>query len=205
MSDYLKELKQEMSDGTLPEHWQGFAEKMVDDRGWPYPNESVELAVSEARKYNKPKLPITTDNLNLLMQLLLDLGINDSNSTISKLYFYLCSRLSSNDEKERFWNCDNASQLFKIGMEIRSEGETDLNKALPCEESVYQQIALLLGNLAKDDSAADDNTIPWAFLYLQGRARNGNLFRLNGEIDKIESDVIMMLEERKNRSSRNNK
>ena len=40
MSDYLKNLKQEMSDGTLPEHWQNFAEKMVDDRGWPYPNES---------------------------------------------------------------------------------------------------------------------------------------------------------------------
>ena len=56
-----------------------------------------------------------------------------------------------------------------------------------------------MGKLAKKDKGEIDKRyrmiIPYSFLYLLGRARNGNKFSISEEINGLENTIFLMFEE----------
>ena len=181
----------------IPEHWRNYYEKLID-RGWIDPDTLKTIPSHKEKISQISLLPIDDESLIKLRDLLLDLGIKDDNIIITELYFEL-GRRSKNIS---FYHNEEAETLFNRGI-LKSNATKDdwnnINKPLPIDEDKYIDIALLLGRLAIDDKEKDEiygMIIPSSFLYLQNRARNGNGYKLNNDIDKIENTISVMLEEK---------
>ena len=186
----------------IPEHWRHYYEKLID-RGWIDPDTLKPIVNVSGEVKSIPTLPIDSVSLEQLRKLLLDLGIKDNNAIIARLYFELGRR---SREVPFYVDDDDARHLFDLGTKNGKEAKKDfanVSDPLPVSENDYAQMALLLGQLAindSDDKNKDETEkkyseiIPRTFLYLQRRARECNGFKLNAEIDAIESDIIGILE-----------
>lgn len=180
----------------IPDHWRHFYEKLFY-RGWIDEDTHEPFADVNGKFNSIPELSIDDNSLEVLRKLLLDLGIRDNNSIIAGLYFELARR----SRKVNFYS-DNAKSLF----ELDKKSAWDSVEPLPVSENDYKKIALLLGKIAISDSdykKVDEmdkrygEIIPRTFCYLQRRAREGNGFNMDDEIDVIENKIIGILEQKK--------
>ena len=180
----------------IPNQWIEYWKKSVD-RGWvdPYTLKPIpdQKNISEI-----PSLPIDNESLTRLRDLLLDLGIKDNNIIITKLYFELARRSNS----VSFYEPDVARTLYDRGIQMENATEDDWNSVsepLPIKEKDFIDIASLLGKLAIKDKGEIDKSyrmiIPYSFLYLLDRARNGNKFSISEEINGLENTIFLMFEE----------
>ena len=186
----------------IPEHWRHYYEEL-EDRGWynPDTHKPVENPFGIKFDYHEPsKLQIDGDSLERLRVLLLDLGINDNNILIARLYWELARRTG----RSSFYDKLKGEKLFNIAAASTSPEEliailSDVSKGLPIGEDEYIELAKILGtiiikdnNNSRLDEYSRGKLISSAqtFLYLQRRAKTGNGYELNDdELKNIESVI----------------
>ena len=189
----------------IPEHWRHYYEKL-EDRGWYNldTHKPVENPFGIKFDYYEPsKLQIEGDSLERLRVLLLDLGINDNNILLARLYWELSRRTNSSS----FYDKLKGEKLFNIAAtsispENLSAILSDVSKELPIEESEYIELAKILGTIIirdNNNSRLDEYSrgklifSVKTFLYLQRRAKTGNGYELNDDELKNIEDAISQI------------
>ena len=193
----------------IPEHQRKRYEEEVN-RGWRDPDtyEVIDLATQQPIRDTEPikfsyipKLAIKGESLHELMESLLNLGLNDNNKIITKLYFEMIRRgpsITGSDRKRE-------KQLYDLVLKKEPDVKTnmkDISEPLPIDEPEYIRMATLLGKLTIDDSVNISMLgeeykpiLSSTFLYLQNRARNANGFKLNEVLDDMENNITALLAE----------
>ena len=211
--------------GDLPEHWKRYYRKF-EERGW-FNTETGEWIQEKKAEFNKVSaLPITIEDYTNLSTNLLKLGIKDRNPQISEVYFELQRRAVWGNSYYIEQSKEDEGTLWDIGMEQHSRAsEVSNNKQgsfdervkvdlpdpvftrnrLPIEQTEYNQMIKILGNLAINDNVVDENKDRYdkrqsllfakLFLNLQARVRKTSQFKTDDELSKIEMNVNSIMKD----------